>query len=144
MAVKVGVDQPWLADAAASLAKQTGASVSVVSMDELETEMLSTRPRSELTTRAADTARAAAERIREQGVPVSFEGRSGPPVRGILLYAEEHEADIIMVGASSRGPVAARLMGDVPTTLVQRSRRPVLVVTPPSDGGSGVGAPPAE
>ena len=39
VAAKAGEDEPWLADAAASLAEQTGASVSVVSVDGLDVEM---------------------------------------------------------------------------------------------------------
>jgi len=37
----------------------------------------------------------------------------------------------LSVGATSRGPVARRMLGTVTTRLVERSRRPVLVVTPP-------------
>ena len=59
--------------------------------------------------------------------------RPGKVVRGILLYAEEIEADLIIVGASRLGRVARRLLGDVPLELVQRSRRPVMVVSPPSE-----------
>jgi nucleotide-binding universal stress UspA family protein len=36
-----------------------------------------------------------------------------------------------VVGSSHRSRVAARLLGSVPLSLVQRSRRPVLVVTEP-------------
>jgi len=52
-------------------------------------------------------------------------------VPGILLFAEEQDADLILVGGTSRGPVARRLLGSVSLELVSRSRRPVLVVTPP-------------
>jgi nucleotide-binding universal stress UspA family protein len=41
------------------------------------------------------------------------------------------EADLIVVGSSTRGRLAERLLGSVPLSLVQRSRRPVLVVTEP-------------
>jgi nucleotide-binding universal stress UspA family protein len=51
--------------------------------------------------------------------------------RGILLFAEEREADVIVCGASSRGPVASRMLGNVPIELVQRARRPVLIITRP-------------
>ena len=47
VAAKAGADEPWLADAAANLAEQTGAAVSVVSVDGLDVEMGSTMPRSE-------------------------------------------------------------------------------------------------
>ena len=48
------------------------------------------------------------------------------------LAAVEHDADLIVVGGSTRSAVAQRLLGDVPLELVQRSRRPVLVVSAPS------------
>ena len=70
-------------------------------------------------------------RIRAAGVETTAETRPGQVVRGILLYAEEQDADLIVVGASSRGRVAQRLLGAVPLDLVGRSRRPVLVVSPP-------------
>ena len=52
-------------------------------------------------------------------------------MRGVLVFAEEQEADLIVVGATSRGRVARRFLGNVTTRLIERSRRPVLVITPP-------------
>ena len=49
----------------------------------------------------------------------------------MLLFAEEHDADLIVAGASTRGRVAQRLLGTVPVELIRRARRPVLVITPP-------------
>jgi len=129
---KAGADQPWLADAAADLAQQTGADVAVVSLDALELEALSTVPRSELAADARAAVDGLADRIRRTGTDVvAAEQRSGPVVRGILLFAEEHEADLIVVGATTRGPIARRVLGTVSTRLVERSRRPVLVIAPP-------------
>jgi nucleotide-binding universal stress UspA family protein len=56
-------------------------------------------------------------------------------VPGILLFAEERNADVILVGASTRGRVARKILGNVPLELVQRSRRPVLVVSAPGEAG---------
>jgi nucleotide-binding universal stress UspA family protein len=42
---------------------------------------------------------------------------------------------MIVVGASTLGKVARRILGDVPLELVQRSRRPVLVVSAPGNPG---------
>jgi nucleotide-binding universal stress UspA family protein len=131
VAAKAGTDQPWLADAAAQLAEEIGAEVAVVSLDGLELEALSTMPRSELAKAAEEAANAVAERIRAAGVNATAEQRSGPVVRGVLVFAEEQEADLIVVGATSRGPVARRVLGTVTTRLIERSRRPVLVITPP-------------
>jgi nucleotide-binding universal stress UspA family protein len=131
VAAKAGADEPWLADAAASLAEQTGAEVSVVSVDGLDVEMGSTMPRSEYTEMARRSAEAVAQRIREAGVDAEAEVRPGKVVPGVRIFAEERDADLILVGASKRGPVAKRVLGDVSLELVRRSRRPVMVIAPP-------------
>ena len=40
-------------------------------------------------------------------------------------------AEVIVVGAGSRGPMMRRLLGSLPMNLVQRSGRQVLVVAEP-------------
>ncbi len=132
VAAKAGTEQPWLAEAAADLAEEIGADVSVVSFDGLELEALSTLPRSELAKDAEAAATAVAARIEQAGVRAYAENRAGPVVRGILVFAEEQEADLIVVGATTRGRVARKLLGSVATRLIERSRRPVLVITPPT------------
>ncbi len=131
MAAKAGTDPTWLADATAELAEQTGAEVDVVSLDGLDVEALSTTPRSEFTRLAREAVDAAVARLAERGATATGEVRSGPITRGILLFAEERDADLIVCGSSTRGELARRIMGSVPMELVTRSRRPVLVVTPP-------------
>jgi nucleotide-binding universal stress UspA family protein len=131
VAVKAGADQPWLADAAAELAKQTGAAVSVVSMDGLDVEALSPTPRSELMQAAEQSVDGFLERLREAGVEADGEAHAGSVTRGVLLFAEEQDADVIVTGASTKGRVARRVLGSVPMELISRARRPVLVITPP-------------
>ena len=133
VAAKAGADEPWLAEAAASLAEQTGASISVVSVDGLDVEMGSTLPRSEYTAQAKRSAEAIASRIRAAGREADEHVRPGKVVPGVLVFAEEHDADLILVGASKRGPVAKRVLGDVSLELVRRSRRPVMVINPPAE-----------
>jgi nucleotide-binding universal stress UspA family protein len=135
VAAKAGADQPWVADAAAQLAEQTGAKVDVVSVDGVDVEMLSPLPRSEYEENARKSAESVVARLRERGVEATAEIRSGKVVPGILLFAEEKDADMILVGASTLGRVARRVLGDVPLELVQRSRRPVLVVSAHGDEG---------
>jgi nucleotide-binding universal stress UspA family protein len=106
-----------------------------VSVDGVDVEMLAPMPRSQYQQNARESADQLAAQIREQGVEATADTRSGKVVPGILLYAEEHDADVILVGASTLGPVARRILGDVPIELVQRSRRPVLVVSPPREQG---------
>ena len=131
VAAKAGADEPWLADAASNLAEQTGAAISVVSVDGLDVEMGSTMPRSEYEAQARTAADAVGGRIRDAGREVDTHVRPGRVVPGVLIFAEEHDADLILVGASKRGPVAKRVLGDVSLELVRRSRRPVMVIAPP-------------
>ena len=130
VAAKAGADQPWLADAAAELAEQTGATVSVVSLDGLDVEALSPTPRSEFQAEAQKTVDGFLERLRAAGVEAEGEVRPGQATRGVLVYAEEKDADLIVVGASTKGKVARRVLGTVPAELIQRARRPVLVISP--------------
>jgi nucleotide-binding universal stress UspA family protein len=130
VAAKAGADQPWLADAAAELAQQTGAAVSVVSLDGLDVEALSPTPRSEFTELATTTVNALVERLRAGGVEAEGDVRAGLVTPGVLLYAEEKDADVIVCGASTKGKVARRVLGSVPVALIQRARRPVLVISP--------------
>jgi nucleotide-binding universal stress UspA family protein len=135
VAANAEADQPWVADAAAQLSRETGAEVAVVSVDELETEKLSPLPREHYRERAEQAAARAVERLEAQGVTASKTIRSGPALEQIMAFAEEQNADLIVVGSSTRGRVASALLGSVPLGLVRRSRRPVLVVTEP--GGAG-------
>ena len=133
VAAKPGADQAWLAEAAAQLARQTGgATVEVVSADGIDMEAFSTVPRSALAEETSDAADKLAEQVRAQGVEAAAHSLQGPVVRSILLFAEERDADLIVVGGSTRGRVAQRLLGTVPVELIRRSRRPVLVITPPA------------
>ena len=131
VAAKVGADQPWLADAAAELAQQTGAAVSVVSLDGLDVEALSPTPRSEFRQLADTTVAGFLERLAAAGAQAEGDVRAGLVVPGVLLYAEEKDADVIVCGGSTKGRLARRVLGSVPVDLIQRSRRPVLVITPP-------------
>jgi nucleotide-binding universal stress UspA family protein len=133
LAANADEDQPWAADAAAQLAKETDSQVAVVSVDDLETEMLSTMPRSEFRRFAQEAAERAAERVRAAGVEASVAVLSGPAVDGILEFAEREGADLIVVASSSRGHVAQRVLGSVPLSLVQRSSTPVMIVTHPAE-----------
>ena len=131
MAAKAGEDQAWLADATAELAQQTGAVVSVVSVDGLDVEALSPTPRSEFEAVASSTVEAGVARLSELGVTAEGVVRSGLVTQGILLYAEEVNADLIVCGGSTKSEMARRVLGSVPVELISRARRPVLVVTPP-------------
>ena len=81
-------------------------------------------PRSELAKGAEAAARELAERIAARGVKTTGENRSGQIVRGILVFAEEQEADLIVVGATTRGPGRPARAG-------QRDHAPDRALAPP-------------
>jgi nucleotide-binding universal stress UspA family protein len=123
--------QPWVADAAATLARQTGASIAVVSVDELELQRFAAVPREVLHERADRAADAAVERLRSHGLTATKAVLAGRAVENILAFAEQERADLIVVGGSTRPALAARILGSVPLTLLERSARPVMIITHP-------------
>ena len=64
---------------------------------------------------------------------------SGRATDRILEFAREQNADLIVVGGSTRPALAARLLGSVPIALMEKSPNPVMIVTHPggvADGGA--------
>jgi nucleotide-binding universal stress UspA family protein len=133
LAANPEADQPWVTDAAADLVRQTGATVAVVAVDELETEHLAPLPRSVYTERAEAAKDAAVRRLAEAGIDAAGTVLPGRPVDQIIRFGAEQSADLIVVGSSVRPLVAQRLLGSVPLSLIQRAGRPVLVVTHPGN-----------
>ena len=131
LAANAEVDQPWLAEATATFALQAAATVSVVTVDEVELERLVAAPRSVSFEQAERASAAAVKRLAAAGVTATSTVLSGPARDRILDHALAQGADVIVVGASGRPALATRLLGSVPLALVARSPVPVLVVTPP-------------
>jgi nucleotide-binding universal stress UspA family protein len=132
VAAKPDADQPWIAAAAIALARQTNAQVTVVAVDTVELERLAAAPRSLFTQAAEQAAATMARQLSEAGIPVRHTVLSGRPADGILQLATRENADLILVGATTKPPLAERLLGSVPLALVTHSPRPVIVVTHPS------------
>ena len=57
--------------------------------------------------------------------------RAGDPVRQIVSYAAETNADLLVLGTHGRGPVAHMLMGSVAERVVRTAPCPVLTVRHP-------------
>ncbi|HLL69363.1 MAG TPA: universal stress protein [Micromonosporaceae bacterium] len=131
LAANPEADQPWVADATARLAKQTGASVAVVAVDELELERLAPVPRSVYLERAERAATAAVDRLADLGITATRTVLSGRALDRIIEFAESQKADLVIVGSSTRPAMAERLLGSVPLALIHQSPRPVLVITHP-------------
>jgi nucleotide-binding universal stress UspA family protein len=131
LAAKPDADQPWITDAVTRLAKQTNATVSVVAVDQVELERFSPAPRSVFVQSAQAAVDTAIRRLADAGVEAEGTVLPGRPLERIMDFAEQRKADVIVVGASSRAAMAERLLGSVPLELIEKSSRPVLVVTHP-------------
>jgi nucleotide-binding universal stress UspA family protein len=128
-----GVDEPWLVGPVAQLADETGAEVTVLVVDDIESQRFTAVPRAELVGKAEATVSRLADGLRDAGVEAEVVTRAGPAVATAIDYADEIDADLIVVGSSRRrSGVVKRLLGSLPLSLVQRSGRQVLVVTEPS------------
>lgn len=69
-----------------------------------------------------------ADALRREGLDVDVDARPGPATDVILAAAEDHDADLIVVARHGTGMVRRMLLGSVTQRLVEKSRRPVLVV----------------
>lgn len=125
------IDEPWLVGSTAQLAREAGAGVTVLGVDDVESQRFEALPRGESMELARAAAERTAERLAQAGVAAEVAVRSGPAADSVIDFADELGADLIVVGGSSRGPLIERLLGSLPLDLVQRSGRQVLVVTEP-------------
>ena len=126
-----GADEPWLTAPTAQLAEETGAEVTVLAVDDVESQRFATLPRDELVRQAQTTAERMADRLAEAGVSARAVAQAGPAVATTIEYAEEIDADLIVVGSSRRPGMMERLLGSLPFELVRQSARQVLVISAP-------------
>jgi nucleotide-binding universal stress UspA family protein len=86
--------------------------------------------------RAADVRKAAEQTAAEGAVLAEMAGfrarsravQSAPTLKGIVEFADEHHASIIVLGSHGRTGLADRLLGSVAGAVAAHSRRSVLIV----------------
>lgn len=66
--------------------------------------------------------------VRQPGLVVNTEARTGPVAETLADLAEARKADLVVVGHRGRGAVTRALLGSVAQRLSQISSRPVLIV----------------
>ena len=72
--------------------------------------------------------KAAGQAAEEAGVSYALERISGNTVETIVAFADEKDADMIVVGSRGRNVVATALLGSVSQGVARHARRPVLIV----------------
>lgn len=123
--------EPALIGPTVQLAQETGAAVTVLAVDDVESQRFETLPRGESLGQAEATAQRLADRLAESGVAATAIGRSGPAADTAIELADQLDADLIVVASSHRRPMVERMLGSLAFDLVRRAGRQVLVV---SDG----------
>lgn len=122
-------------DQAVSIAVETGATVHVLSVvDAADLDLFSstdTDAVDDVLRDAAESAVAeASTRAERAGVDTVRAVRVGHPHREIRAYADEVDADVLVVGTHGRSGLSRTLLGSVASRLVRSSTVPVLVVPP--------------
>jgi nucleotide-binding universal stress UspA family protein len=72
-----------------------------------------------------DDAAALAE---ERGIEARTKLLAGDPAHEIVAYADEIDADLIVVGSRGLGKIGSALLGSVSHKLLHEAKRPVMVV----------------
>jgi universal stress protein A len=71
--------------------------------------------------------------LAEQRVNSRFTVRHGEPATGILDYAREHEADMILLGSHGSTSIARLLVGSTTETVMRNALCPVVVLKTPDN-----------
>jgi nucleotide-binding universal stress UspA family protein len=82
----------------------------------------------EFTEHDRESLQEAAELAAEKGVRVETALLKGRPADEIVAFADNIDADLIVVGSRGHGVITSALLGSVSSAVVHESRRPVLVV----------------
>jgi nucleotide-binding universal stress UspA family protein len=64
----------------------------------------------------------------EHGIVATTALRYGVTVEAIIMFAEAHNVDLIVVGSRGHGALASALLGSVSRGVLRESKRPVLIV----------------
>jgi nucleotide-binding universal stress UspA family protein len=72
----------------------------------------------------------------ERGIEAEAAVLRGTPIHEIVVYAEQIDADLIVVGSRGHGALASALLGSVSLGVLHQARRPVLIVRSASEAAA--------
>jgi nucleotide-binding universal stress UspA family protein len=124
----VDADAAGLVGPVAQLAEETGAAVTVLVVDDVESQRFASLPREELLREAGEAADKVVSQLGAAGVEATPMARSGAAADAAIELADQIDADLLVVGSSPRRGVVERLLGSLALDLINRSGRQVLVV----------------
>ncbi len=120
---------------AMSLAKQTNASILVLSVVDERVKSIETAPdpvaflESAFMEAAKTYVEAAENEIKKEGISVSKAVRIGNPADEIIKEAEESAVDLIIIGSHGRTRIQSALLGSVTMSVIHKETNiPVLIV----------------
>ena len=133
-------------DQAAELAATTGATLYVVSVVDEEASFVTPETveatREALTDAGERAVARAADRATGTDVTVETEVRTGTPHQVIVEYADEIDADVIVMGTHGRSGLERYLLGSVTERVLRLADQPVLAVKiRAGELGNGVSGP---
>lgn len=122
-------------DSAVTLAVEAGATLHVLSVvDSADLDLFGSADAAsvdDVLRSAAEAAVAdATDRAEATGVDVVPAVRVGSPHREICAYADEADADVVVVGTHGRSGLSRALLGSVAARVIRTAPVPVLVVPP--------------
>ena len=97
--------------------------------------------RERLLAKATERATAICEEATGRGLEATAATRDGIPAGEIVAYADEHDADAIVLGTSGRGGVARSMVGSVADKVVRTATVPVVTMTPEAADPDRAGSP---
>lgn len=122
-------------DRAVTLSLETGAALHVLSVvDAADLDLFSGAGIDDIDSLFRDAAERAVDdasrRAQEAGIEVTEAVRVGAPHREICGYADDVNADVVVVGTHGRTGLSRAFLGSVAARVVRSSPVPVLVVPP--------------
>lgn len=121
----------FAANHAVTLAEALDATVHVISVVEDSWANQQDKLRSPPAEQAEEAVATISNQAADRDVPVETTTRSGTPAQTILMFAQEQDADLIVMSTHGRTGLQHVVFGSIAEDIVRKSEIPVMTVRPP-------------